>query len=69
MFSEIFRREKVEMIPTFSWRNIRFKVKTNQCTHAQLSVLQRIRQPFRLMEIRLYNCDYTTIIIMLFSYF
>jgi len=48
MFGDIFRHEKVEMIPTFSWRDISLQIKTNQ-----LSYLQRIRRPFRLVEIRL----------------
>ena len=39
MFGEIFRHEKVEMIPTFSSRNISphfaCKIKTNESAHAQ----------------------------------
>ena len=38
MFGEIFRHEKVEMIPTFSSRNISphfaCKIKTNESAHA-----------------------------------
>jgi len=32
--------KKVEMIPTISRRNVRFKIKSNQCAHAQLSYHQ-----------------------------
>ena len=34
MFDEIFRHEKVEMIPTFS-PNFSCKIKTNESAHAQ----------------------------------
>jgi len=40
------------MVPTFSRRNISLQnTKANSFAHAQLIKLQRIRQPFRLLEI------------------
>jgi len=45
----------------FASKSKKIKVKKNQCTHAQLSCLQRIRgefRPFRLVETRLYSKIY-----------